>query len=264
MLKRMPRTMTAEQSLKSGLFKLRDIAACAYGNGKWIQYRDAAGTCKLSMSMGEIVKNASLEDVEASKALAVLSTGTLPENGVKSMVILLAALLEEAEKLGCTEADVNAVYALLEYAAEYLPAIAKENNGELLGSVLPYMTLIKPLNKRARELGNERAAATMEYALTTLLLTFTEANGANGYGVYERMKALAPNQFFSLNQVGIERSISVDSPYTDIWTMGFDPIDGTIKDCRDMAYRDKEEDVRNVLLAVKNALQVIWNIAASL
>ena len=78
------------------------------------------------------------------------------------------------------------------------------------------------------------------------------------------MKALAPNQFFSLNQVGIERSISVDSPYTDIWTMGFDPIDGTIKDCRDMAYRDKEEDVRNVLLAVKSALQVIWNIAASL
>ena len=78
------------------------------------------------------------------------------------------------------------------------------------------------------------------------------------------MKALAPNQFFSLNQVGIERSISVDSPYTDIWTMGFDPIDGTIKDCRDMVYRDKEEDVRNVLLAVKNALQVIWNIAASL
>ena len=240
MLKRMPRTMTAEQSLKSGLFKLRDIAACAYGNGKWIQYRDAAGTCQLTMSMGEIVKNASLEDVEASKALAVLSATALPENGV------------------------NAVYALLEYAANYLPSIAKENNGELLGSVLPYMTLIKPLNKRARELGNERAAATMEYALTTLLLTFTEANGANGYGVYERMKALAPNQFFSLNQVGIERSISVDSPYTDIWTMGFDPIDGTIKDCRDMAYRDKEEDVRNVLLAVKNALQVIWNIAASL
>ena len=258
MLKRMPRTIAAEQSLKSGLFKLRDIAACAYGNGKWIQYRDAAGTCQLTMSMGEIVKNASLEDVEASKALAVLS------NGVKSMVILLVSLLEKAENLGCTEADVNAVYALLEYAAEYLPAIAKENNGELLGSVLPYMTLIKPLNKRARELGNERAAATMEYALTTLLLTFTEANGANGYGVYERMKALAPNQFFSLNQVGIERSISVDSPYTDIWTMGFDPIDGTIKDCRDMAYRDKEEDVRNVLLAVKNALQVIWNIAASL
>lgn len=31
-----------------------------------------------------------------------------------------------------------------------------------------------------------------------------------------------------------------------------------------MAYRDKEKDVRNVLLAVKNALQVIWNIAASL
>ena len=66
------------------------------------------------------------------------------------MVILLVSLLEKAENLGCTEADVNAVYALLEYAAEYLPAIAKENNGELLGSVLPYMTLIKPLNKRAR------------------------------------------------------------------------------------------------------------------
>ena len=32
MLKRMPRTIAAEQSLKSGLFKLRDIAACAYGN----------------------------------------------------------------------------------------------------------------------------------------------------------------------------------------------------------------------------------------
>ena len=100
MLKRMPRTIAAEQSLKSGLFKLRDIAACAYGNGKWIQYRDAAGTCKLTMSMGEIVKNASVEDVEVSKALAVLSTGTLPENGVKTMVILLVSLLEKAENLG--------------------------------------------------------------------------------------------------------------------------------------------------------------------
>lgn len=264
MLKRMPHAIAAEQSLKSGLFKLRDIAACAYGNGKWIQYWDAEGSCKLTASMGEVIKNACTEDAETAKALAVLSANELPENGVKTMVILLAALLEKAEQLGCTEADVNAVYALLEYAVKYLPAIAKENNGELLGSVLPYMTLIKPLNKRARELGNERAAATMEYALTTLLLTFTEANGANGYGVYERMKALAPNQFFSLNQVGIERSISVDSPYTDIWTMGLDPIDGTIKDCRDMAYRDTEEDIRNVLLAVKNALQVIWNIAASL
>ena len=133
MLKRMPRTIAAEQSLKSGLFKLRDIAACAYGNGKWIQYRDAAGTYQFTMSMGEIVKNASPEDVEASKALAVLSATALPENGVKSMVILLVSLLEKAENLGCTEADVNAVYALLEYAAEYLPAIAKENNGELLG-----------------------------------------------------------------------------------------------------------------------------------
>ena len=97
MLKRMPRTIAAEQSLKSGLFKLRDIAACAYGNGKWIQYRDAAGTCKLTMSMGEIVKNASLEDVEASKALAVLSTGTLPENGVKTMVILLVSVGKSGE-----------------------------------------------------------------------------------------------------------------------------------------------------------------------
>ena len=264
MLKRMSRAAAADRSLKNGLLKLRDIAASAYGNGKWIQYRDTAGTCQLTASMGEIVKNACVEDVETAKVLAVLSAGALPENGVKSMVILLTSLLEKAEQLGCTEADVSAVYALLEYAVEYLPAIAKENSGELLGSVLPYMTLIKPLNKRARELGNERAAATMEYALTTLLLTFAEANGANGYGVYERMKALAPNQFFSLNQVGIERSISVNSPYTDIWTMGFDPADGMVRDCRDIAYREKAEDIRNVFLAVKNDLQVIWNIAMSL
>ena len=264
MLKRMPHAIAAEQSLKSGLFKLRDIAACAYGNGKWIQYWDAEGSCKLTASMGEVIKNACTEDAETAKALAVLSATELPENGVKTMVILLAALLEKAEQLGCTEAEANAVYALLEYAADYLPAIAKENDGALLGSALPYMTLILPLNKRARESGNERVMAVMEYALTTLLLTFAEANGANGYSVYERVKSLAPNQFFSLHQVGIERSISVDSPYTDIWTMGFDPIDGTIKDCRDMAYRDTEEDIRNVLLAVKNALQVIWNIAASL
>lgn len=264
MLKRMPHAIAAEQSLKSGLFKLRDIAACAYGNGKWIQYWDAEGSCKLTASMGEVIKNACTEDAETAKALAVLSANELPENGVKTMVILLAALLEKAEQLGCTEAETNAVYDLLEYAADYLPAIAKENDGALLGSALPYMTLILPLNKRARESGNERVMAVMEYALTTLLLTFAEANGANGYSVYERVKSLAPNQFFSLHQVGIERSISVDSPYTDIWTMGFDPIDGTIKDCRDMAYRDTEEDIRNVILAVKKSLQVIWNIAASL
>ena len=170
MLKRMPRTIAAEQSLKSGLFKLRDIAACAYGNGKWIQYRDAAGTCQLTMSMGEIVKNASLEDVEASKALAVLSTGTLPENGVKSNGDSAGISVGKSGEPRLHGSGCKRSYALLEYAVKYLPAIAKENNGELLGSVLPYMTLIKPLNKRARELGNERAAATMEYALTTLLL----------------------------------------------------------------------------------------------
>ena len=147
MLKRMPRTMTAEQSLKSGLFKLRDIAACAYGNGKWIQYRDAAGTCKLTMSMGEIVKNASVEDVEASKALAVLSATALPENGVKTMVILLAALLEKAEQLGCTEADVNAVYALLEYAANYLP-----NNAEIRQEPGAGSTFREPVSTSIRKI----------------------------------------------------------------------------------------------------------------
>ena len=45
MLKRMPRTIAAEQSLKSGLFKLRDIAACAIGIGMWILCGDAAGAC---------------------------------------------------------------------------------------------------------------------------------------------------------------------------------------------------------------------------
>ena len=264
MLKKTPYMATIDKALKNGLLKLEAAASGAYGNQKGIQYQDARGIYHVTNSFGEILQNAKPADPDAARAAAVLRGSRMPDDGVKTGIIILSGILEKALKTGCTSQDLDGIQALLEYGSAYLERVAQETGGGLLGSALPYMTLIRPLDKRGRECGCERSAAILEHALSKPLFTLAEATGADGYGVYERMKALSPNQFFSLCQVGIERSISTDSPYTDIWVMGYDPADGQIKDCREIEYREKLYDVQHVLLFVKYNLKAISNISISI
>lgn len=262
MYNRVSQVVTMSPPVRNGLRDLAAAAAAVYGNGRLVQYQDATGTSRVTCNFRVLLQSARPINRDAACALAAFNQATLPQDGVKTAVILLAAATKRFSAIGGTAKDLVDIADLLDYGAIYLERVAHETDGQLLGGALPYMTLIRPIVKHARDHDCLRAADVLSYALVRPLLCLAEAAGDDGAAVYERVKALAPNQFFSLHQVGIARSISTDTPYTDILTMGYDPTDGCIKDCRETAYRENLADIQQVLHFVKTTLNTLYNIAA--
>lgn len=237
----MYRTQKTEHScaaLAVGAKKLAALAARAYATGKGIQYCTANRSYQTASSYRDVLEKASFNDPETARAAAVLCTLSLPEDGCKTLTLLLAPLLE-----GGNPCELG---QLLEFCQSYLSQMAQEHDGRLPGGGLTCMTLIRPVHKFAREHNLTEAEDLLRDALMQPLLSVAQAAGAKPYEVYERIKALAPNQFYSLHQVGIERSISTQSLHTDVLQMGIDVTDGNIKDLMDAGiYID---------LAVENAV----------
>ena len=229
MQNRIPKPAAPCPALSDGIRALAQIAAQTYGNRMQVQYSDCEGCYHSTDSFAVLLQNAHLSQPK-DRAAALLRQVEIPEDGVKTALLMLSALLDRGIQAGLRPEDWTRLDGLLAYCEGYLPRIARANSGSLPGGGLTWMTLVAPVRKYARDNGCGATASVLIHALTQPLLTLAETGDADGYEVYERVKALAPNQFFSLHQVGIERSIRTDSPYTDILRMGFDPADGKIKD----------------------------------
>lgn len=264
MFERISRVITINKAIEDGLGQMEAAAIAIYGNGRFVMYQDGSGEWYTTEHFGEVLQYSSPVDYNVACFLAAIHDNEVPDDGVKTAVILTKEIVDSLTKIGGTEHDIADVADLLDYAAGYVERISGETKGQLLGGGLPYMTLIRPVVKYARNHDISRAAKMLTCALEKPLLYLAEASGDDPYAVYERVKALAPNQFYSLNQVGIDRSISVDTTHTDILTMGYDPNDGHIKDLRTVTYREKTEDVQQVLLFVKKILESIYRVGADI
>ena len=75
------------------------------------------------------------------------------------------------------------------------------------------------------------------------------------------MKALAPNQFFSLHQVGIERSIQVDPTHTDYIRVGLDLEKGTVRDLLEAGVLEDGALIRQVLAFVRERGEALLGVA---
>lgn len=250
-------------ALSDGVHALAQVAARLYGSGKLVQYIDSDGGYHTTPSFAVLLQNAQLAQ-QKGRAAAVLRQAEIPADGVKTALILLSALLERGVAAGCTAQDWTQLDDLLAYGAAYLPRVTRENSGLLPGGGLFLMTLAAPVRKYARDKRDTSAANILIHALAQPLLALAQTAGVDGCEVYERVKALAPNQFFSLHQVGIERSISTDSPYTDILRMGLDPADGKIKDLSHAPHGVELAVGEQTLAFVRRALSKVLDIAAVL
>lgn len=255
-----PAVLCAE--ILRGVAELAHAAAAAYGNGKSVQYLTSTGDYASAGSFAELLERASFEKRATARAAAMLRHAGVPQHGVKTALILLDALLSRGTQAGCTEEDWRKVGEMLGYASDCLEQIAAENSGRVVGCGLTLLTLCRPLRKYGREHHCPQAAGVLTCALEQPLLKLAEAAGRDGYEVYERVKALAPNQFFSLNQVGIERSIQTVSVHTDYIRVGLDPQDENIKDLCAAGRMVDVQEVRQMLDFVGRALAAVLDTAA--
>ena len=94
MQNRMKKPVVPCEALRNGVAALSYAAAATYGTGKTIQYRSKDGSYVSTASFAEILKEASFEDASMARAAAALSQADVPEQGVKTALIMLNALLE--------------------------------------------------------------------------------------------------------------------------------------------------------------------------
>ena len=264
MQNRMKKPVVPCEALRNGVAALSYAAATTYGTGKTIQYRSKDGSYVSAASFAEILKEASFEDASIARAAAALSQADVPEQGVKTALIMLNALLERGAQVGCTEDAWQQISAMLDFGISFAARVAAENNGQVVGGGLTLLTLCRPMRKYGRDHQCEQAADVVIYALEQPLLKLAEAAGFDGYEVFERVKALAPNQFFSLHQVGIENSIRVDAAHTDYIRVGLDLQKGTVRDLQTAGVMENVETVQQVLQFVKQSVKAVLDVASAI
>lgn len=248
-------------ALCNGAAGLACAAAAAYGTGKTIQYQNKAGNYVSAASFAEVLKEAVFEHADMARTAAILRQSDVPEQGVKTALIMLNALLERGTQTGCTEDEWAQVLAALDFGTSFASRIAAENEGQVAGGGLTLLTLCRPVRKYSRDNQCEKAADVVIYALEQPLLKLAEAAGFDSYAVFERVKALAPNQFFSLHQVGIENSIRVDVAHTDSIRVGLDVQKGTVQDLQTAGITESVETTQNMLRFVKRSIKAILDVA---
>ncbi len=252
------------ESLRNGVAGLTSAAASTYGTGKTIQYRSKTGEYVATSSFAEILKEALPDSADMARAASVLRQADVPEQGVKTALIVMDALLERGVQAGCTEDDWQQIFAMLDASVSFAERVGAENGNQVPGGGLTFLTLCRPMRKYGRDQGCEQAASALIYALEQPLLKLAEAAGFDGYEVFERVKALAPNQFFSLHQVGIERSICVDATHTDYIRIGLDVEKGTVGNLQAAGIVEPVEMIRQVLQFVKRSMAALLNVANTL
>ncbi|MGE4549415.1 MAG: hypothetical protein AB7C89_07710 [Intestinibacillus sp.] len=221
--------------LRAGIHKISRLAQNTYGTRKKIQFSDKDGTSQYSTDLGYVLQHATMQDQEMKAAAGLLTSEAMPEDGVKTAVLLIHAFLERAQEINLSEQNVyNSMPAILDTMKVYLHRIAREHDGLLPGSGLYLMNLMRPLLHLARTHVETKDAVHALIAVLSLPMKVLAVNaGADPCEVYERIKTLAPNQFFSLNHFGLERSIDREDSHTDVFSFGIDISDGKIKDVFD-------------------------------
>ena len=92
------------------------------------------------------------------------------------------------------------------------------------------MNLIRPLMYFADETRNPSARVLADAAAKPLQ-AIAENAGAQFHEVYERVRAAAPNQFYSLHQIGLKSShIPMHDDHVDIVRFGLEMESGRICD----------------------------------
>lgn len=249
-------------ALTDGLDRIAESAVKAYGNGKKLAFADKAGAFHSEEKLAAVLGQMDCADQNVRIAAGVLAQGC-PEDGVKTAVLMVNSLLREAHARGiCEQALCDAIGPVVCYMQDYLARIDRETGKGLSGGGLYLINLARPLDYFANQ--HPEFADTARLMITVLaepLKALAKSAKLDPSEVYERVKALAPNQFFSLNHFGLERSIDRETAHVDVFVYGLDMRDKRIKNLLDADVTVSLETACKMLDYVCEKVKNICNIA---
>ena len=218
-----------------GIDKLAACAQKSYGNGKATAFLDCHSNFRTEMSFRTVMQEIESRDTAVQTACKFLVSIDCPEDGAKTAVILLNALLKETAACGISERKLIAsLTPVVSYMKEYLARIDQETGKGIPGGGLYLLNLARPLDYFAAQHSNHEAVVQAVISiLAEPLKVLAENAGIDPCQVYERVKMLAPNQFFSLNHFGLERSIDRGTGHVDVFSIGLDVSDSKLKNFMD-------------------------------
>lgn len=220
-----------DNRLSVGLSSIAAIAAKTYGTRCGIVYRSASGRSEQAMQFTDFLNQAWMQDGPREDARAVLAALDWPNDGAKTAVLLATSIIQSMqENLQDGRKILDSIPAASAFAQEQIRRMARERDGMLVGGGLWLINLIRPLVYFADETGNP-FARTLADAAAKPLQAIAENAGARFHEVYERVRAAAPNQFYSLHQIGLKNShIPMHDDHVDIIRFGLEMESGRICD----------------------------------
>ncbi|MDF2655914.1 MAG: hypothetical protein K0R19_2388 [Bacillota bacterium] len=246
--------------LLAGLNFIVQKVSAAYGNGGELLFQDSAGNLLRTERTEELLKRAKFEDRSAEYARGLIAGCGPAEDGTKTALILAADLLEKLQGGAVSSEEMRkGLPEIVEFSKNYLRR-TEAAYGALPGAGLYLLTLMRPLIRLCDQ-EQVGAAGIVASAVSCPLKTLAENNGLVFHEVYERVKATAPNQFYSLHHFGIDGSVEEREPH-DAITFGPDirskkhvnllEAGITVPLETALAVLDKTEGIINAFLSVKS------------
>ncbi|MGI6175788.1 MAG: hypothetical protein ACOYJC_06470 [Christensenellales bacterium] len=245
--------------LAQGMDIIAQVAEKAYGGGS-ILCADATGASVCSANMKEVLMNGRFEDPNAEYARRLITQQELPGDGLKTAILLANACLKTARDSGMDRQDFLAgVEFFLKTAAEKLREIVKANSEDLPGGGLYLLNLCRPMMRAFEKGVTHPACQKFIYALEKPFLILAQNAGCEPHGAFACIKAVAPTQFYSLKQFGLESGHIPMTEHRDLWRMGIDVQTGKVMDVMEAHITVPMETALSVL---KTAQAILFDVCA--
>lgn len=244
-----------EYSLIEGMQRIAAMTEKVYGGEHMLVYKTEYGKSAVAENFVDALKNGKYEDDAAEDVRSVLAELNWPDDGSKTAILLAASVLDNLRNANLDEAEVlSAIHDVIAFAIKKVECMAREGNGKLPGGGLWLLTLVRPLVHFAEE-ENCVSARLLAQAASVPMKALAENAGKAFHEVFERVRAVSPNQFYSLHQIGLKSShIPIHDDHMDVIQYGLEIRSGKMKNLMEMGITVEEETAKKVLEQTKTVI----------
>lgn len=223
--------MDCSPEILNGLEKITESLSLIYGTKREILTKDQNGVCIRTSKLKKLAMDGCFKDYESEFVRGLICSCNIPEDGGKTGVILSFNIIKRMLKYDLTIPEsLNLADAIETKSKKVVSELSVMNEGILPGGGLLLENIKRPVIKALKSEGYSEDLGTcvMEAFTKPLLILATNA-GKEPHEVFERVRGLAPNQFYSLNHNGLERSIDGSTITSDIYQFGLNVESGKIE-----------------------------------
>ncbi len=214
--------MNCSPEIFNGLEKITKSLSLIYGTKGEILSKDRNGNCISTSKLKKLMTEGCFRDYESEFVRGLISCCDIPEDGGKTGVILAYNIIKGMLKYGVSVSESLRLLDAIEIKSnKVISDLSAVNDGILPGGGLLLENIKRPVVKALKNEGfPEDLGNCVLEAFTKPLLILAENAGKEPHEVFERVRGLAPNQFYSLNHNGLERSIDGSTVTSDIYQFG--------------------------------------------